>query len=375
MSKRGINIYKRKDGRWEGRYVMGYISGKKKYGYVYAKTYSEAKEKLIKKSNMPIEKIYGEKEKIVFKDASDIWLNSIRNNLKESSVSKYENILNKHIYPIFANRRIEDITNAEVEAFINSLLIKGISDKKGLSSASVSTILTVFKNIFRYTSKNTGIILPDLKYIYIKSAPTAVKSLEIQDQFKLSDYLNKNTSLYNTGILLCMYMGLRIGEVCGLKWCNIHLKERYISIESTVQRIKQNDVHGHKTKLTITAPKSLSSIRKIPIPNNMYSILSEMQQQDDIYLLSGKSDKIPEPRALQNHFKSVLKQCGIEDINFHILRHTFATRCIEAGVDVKSLSEILGHACVNITLNRYVHPSMEVKQKNINLLSDLMTVR
>ncbi len=131
---------------------MGYISEKKKYG-LYAKTYSEAKEKLIKKSNMPIETIYGENEKIVFEDTSDIWLNNIRNNLKESSVSKYENILNKHIHLIFANRRIDDITNVEVEAFLNSLL-KGIGFYDRRIIVIFKALITIFKHIIKYLSQN-----------------------------------------------------------------------------------------------------------------------------------------------------------------------------------------------------------------------------
>ncbi len=375
MSKRGMNIYKRKDGRWEGRYIKSNINGKKQYGYIYAKTYSEVKEKLINKINQSAMTTDKKTEKILFKESAESWLMSIRNNLKETSVIKYENILIKHIYPVFSNREIEDVTDTEIEVFLNGLLIKNSSGDRNLAPATVSTVLTVFKGIFRYTSKNKGIKLPDLTGIYIKSAPVIVKSLEIHEQSKLNTYLCSNISLKNIGILLCMYTGMRIGEVCALKWENIHLDKRYISIESTVQRIRHRNASDHKTKIIITDPKSLSSIRDIPIPDIIYDILSEIKQNKDVYLLSGKADKIPEPRALQNHFKTVLKHCDINDINFHILRHTFATRCIEAGVDAKSLSEILGHACVNITLNRYVHPSMEIKRKNINLFSNFITVR
>ncbi len=375
MSKRGMNIYKRKDGRWEGRYMKNNISGKKQYGYIYAKTYSEVKEKLIKTVNQSAKITDEKKEKVLFKEAAESWLMNIRNNLKETSVIKYENILNKHIYPIFSHREIESVTDTEIEVFLNSLLIKSSSDDRNLAPATVSTVLTVFKGIFRYTSKNKGIKLPDLTGIYIKSTPVIVRTLEIHEQSKLNAYLCNNISLKNIGILLCMYTGMRIGEVCALKWENIHLDRRYISIESTVQRIRQRNISDHKTKLIITDPKSLSSIRDIPIPDIIYDILSEMKQNKDVYLLSGKFDKIPEPRALQNHFKIVLKRCNINDINFHILRHTFATRCIEAGVDTKSLSEILGHASVNITLNRYVHPSMEIKRKNINLFSNFIAVK
>ncbi len=365
MPKRGMNIYKRKDGRWEGRY----IKSNKRYGYVYARTYCEVKQKIIREINSIID--CEENESLLFSDAAEMWINSIKCNLKESSVSKYESILNKHIYPMFADREITDITNAEIEIFLNSLLSDG---KHKLAPTTVLTILTVFKSIFRYTSKIKGVLLSDLNGINIKTVPKRVNVLEVGEQLKLNNYLYENISLSNIAILLCMYTGIRIGEVCALKWRCIHLEEQYISIESTVQRVKQNN-GKHKTKLSVTAPKSQASVRKIPIPDNMLDILSKIRKSGEVYLISGKENKIPEPRVLQNHFKNVLRKCGIEDINFHILRHTFATRCVEVGVDIKSLSEILGHSSVNITLNRYVHPSMEIKQKNINLLSELMTVK
>lgn len=151
--------------------------------------------------------------------------------------------------------------------------------------------------------------------------------------------------------------------------------ERCISIESTAQRLQKFDIEGSRTEVVISEPKSPCSIRKVPIPDNLYYILRELKQGDEDFLLTGNNKDVLEPRTLQNRFKAVIKKCGIDDANFHSLRHTFATRCVEVGVDVKSLSEILGHASVNITLNRYVHPSMELKLKNINMLSDSLAVK
>lgn len=174
---------------------------------------------------------------------------------------------------------------------------------------------------------------------------------------------------------MCMYTGMRIGEVCALKWKDILLDEHCIFIESTMQRLKSDNKEFAKTEVIITSPKSNSSTRTIPIPDNLYEILKKHRCSGEAYLLTGNSLRFLEPRTLQNHFKSALKICGINDANFHALRHTFATRCVEIGFDVKSLSEILGHASVNITLNKYVHPSMELKQKNMNRISDLLAVK
>ena len=131
---------------------------------------------------------------------------------------------------------------------------------------------------------------------------------------------------------------------------------------------------GFPEMSNITKPKSQCSIRDIPIPEVLLPYLDSKRSTDE-YVLTGRSDIYVEPRTMQNHFKRILKQCDIEDVNFHVLRHTFATRCIELGFDIKSLSEILGHANVNITLNRYVHPSMDLKQQNMSKLSDLFAVK
>ena len=149
----------------------------------------------------------------------------------------------------------------------------------------------------------------------------------------------------------------------------------YVHIGIFLQRIQNIGENKRKTSILISDPKSECSIRKIPIPETVFQLLCKFKYPENTYLLTGHTQKFIEPRTLQYRFKAVLKTCNINDANFHSLRHTFATRCIELGFDIKSLSEILGHATVNITLNRYVHPSMELKQKNMNMLSELFAVK
>ena len=141
-----------------------------------------------------------------------------------------------------------------------------------------------------------------------------------------------------------------------------------------MQRIQTNDSRNEsrKTKIVITSPKSPCSTLRIPIPEEILTVLAPHIANGEAFVLTGKCNKYLEPRTLENRYKAVLKACGIRDVRFHTLRHTFATRCIELGFDIKCLSEILGHASVNITLNRYVHPSMKLKQYNMNKLSVLL---
>ena len=175
-------------------------------------------------------------------------------------------------------------------------------------------------------------------------------------------------------MLICLYTGIRIGELCALQWDDISLEKKTLHIQKTMLRI-QTDDENQKTKVVITPPKSSCSVRTIPVQDILVEYLARFEEGPDAYLLTGSAEKYIEPRTMQNRFKSVLNKCGIHSANFHALRHTFATRCVEAGFDVKSLSEILGHSSVNITLNRYVHPTMEMKRSNMNRLSEFLTVR
>ena len=158
-------------------------------------------------------------------------------------------------------------------------------------------------------------------------------------------------------------------ELCALKWENISLENATLKVQKTLQRIQEtNKGASTKTKIVITEPKSKCSIRDIPIPKFLVEIARQFLDSPKAYILTGDKSKYVEPRTMQNHFKQFVDACGIEDANFHALRHTFATRCIELGFEIKSLSEILGHANVNITLNRYVHSSFDLKSANMNKL-------
>ena len=197
--------------------------------------------------------------------------------------------------------------------------------------------------------------------------------MSLSDQERLYRYLVEHPSPRNLGILLSLFTGLRIGEVCALRWEDISLRERTLHVHKTMQRIQ---VDGEKkTAIVVTAPKSICSNRLIPIPTSVMVVIEQFFPTRQGYVLTGSNVKSVEPRTMQNYFKRILKVNDIEPVNFHALRHTFATRCVEVGFDVKSLSEILGHANVNITMNRYVHPTMKLKEANMQRLSELFLVR
>ena len=164
-----------------------------------------------------------------------------------------------------------------------------------------------------------------------------------------------------------MYSGLRIGELCALKWSDIDFENGIVRVSKALQRVPDKLGKG-KTKIAITSPKSKTSVRDIPVPFFILDLLEQEKRSGEFYVLS-RTSKPMEPRTMQNRFKAILKNCGIRNANFHLLRHTYATVCIESGFDAKTVSELLGHSNVNITLNRYVHSSMETKRRCVDRLN------
>lgn len=361
MPRRGDNIYKRKDNRWEGRYPVGYKSdGKTKYRSVYGKTYSEVKEKLLQMQKKSISQI--EHTNLTVKILFDEWLRKISSHTKESTLANYKMKINKHLLPYFGGMRYDLLTSSLVYNFIQKKL------DAGLSAKYVADILIVFKSMTKYVSREHGFHNPLVNVTLPKSnKKSTVRILEPDEQQRLTEYMTRNLNKTSLGIFISLYTGLRIGELCGLKWGDIDWKKRILTVSRTVQRISISD-HEKSTKLVVTEPKSETSARQIPIPSCFIDMLKQFKSNKDDFVLSGNIKPV-EPRTMQYRFASVLKKAHLPSVHFHSLRHLFATNCIRLGFDVKSLSEILGHSSVEITLNRYVHSSFEQKRICMEKLS------
>lgn len=377
MPRKGENIYKRKDCRWEGRYVKGRDGKKAIYGYVYSKSYSEVKKQLILKraeyareENKPSASVMKDGP---FSELSDMWLRSMQASVKDSTWIKYRNILKCSVVPRLGNTRLSEIDYSVVSALCNDLMESGSKDQSGLATKTVADALSLTKAVIKYAScmkYMTDRTALDVT-VKIKTAPLRV--LSVQEQQILISELTEELDFTGLGIYICLFTGIRVGELCALTWDDISLENNMIHIHKTMQRI-QTPYGEKKTAILIAEPKSQCSIRDIPIAGPLREKLIQQPVKEG-YVLTGNKNKYIEPRTMQNRFKVIVDRCGIRNVHFHILRHTFATRCVEVGFDVKSLSEILGHANVSITLNRYVHPSMELKQKNMNKLSELFAVK
>ena len=356
MARRGENIYKRKDGRYEGRYPVGYTSdGKKKYHSVYAKTYQETKEKLIK---LKVEKQkFQSSGSLTVKMLFEEWLSSVKLRTKASTYANYRMKADKHILPEFGGLRYEYLTVSMIQDFIQKKINSGLSPKY------VSDIVIVFKTMAKYISRVRGFRNPLADVILPKSHKKEMQLLSEKQQNQLCSHLMQNQNPTALCILISMHMGLRLGEICGLQWADIDFEKRILTVRRTVQRVQLQT----RTELLIDTPKTSSSSRSVPIPDFMMNLLRKFRNQDNVYLLS-ETEQPTEPRTLQRRFKAILKKANLPSVNYHSLRHMFATNCIKAGFDVKTLSEILGHASVETTLKLYVHSSMERKIECMNKL-------
>ena len=311
-----------------------------------------------------------ETKNILFEKAAAEWLETVQLELKQSSLVRYTNILQTHLLPEFEGVPITEITREQAIHYRGWLLQSGGKEKGGLSPKTVVIIFSVLRRILSFSEAERGCEVTDLSTVTIRQATKPLRVFSLAEQKKLNQYLTVKPSLSNTGILLSLYTRLRIGEVCALKWEDISLEDWTIYIHRTMQRVQTFREHP-RTNVIITEPKSPCSVRLIPIPEFLHDYFLKNQKEPDCFFLTGSARKYTEPRSLENKFRRILNNCDIQGATYHTLRHTFATRCIEQGFDIKTLSEILGHANVTITMNRYVHPSMEFKRKSMEMLSAL----
>lgn len=357
MEKASVNITLRKDGRYMGKFCIGYDdNGKAQYQYVYGRTYNEAESKVVigqqvashflSSRYITVSKMYAE------------WLNAVVNRVKESTLANYKAKFEKHILPVFGDIPCADLSAGRINEYINQKLADG------LSASYVKDIITVFKALLSYAQDEYGFKLSLKNVTLPKIERKQIARISDTEQKRLIDYLKANMSLTAFGILLSLCMGLRIGELCGIKWDDVDFQHKILHIRRTVQRITSAN-GNRKTKIVISVPKSATSFRDIAIPDALMEYFRMFRGKADLYILSC-SDKPVEPRTMQYRYRKILKAAEIENHNFHKLRHTFATNCAEHGFDVKTLSAVLGHSSVNLTLNRYVHPDVVYQRRMIN---------
>lgn len=371
MPRKGENIYKRKDNRWEGRYIRYYDpDGSPKYGYCYAKTYREVKQKLTLSKNaslngLPVSRL---PQNARLSDYCDEWLRINRTKIKESTYAKYNNMLEKHIKPRLGDCLVRRLSTFSFEQFSHDLLFE-----EELSPKTVKDILTLLHSVIQYLGRRSAEPLQPIEIIYPKIPKSDIRVLTPDEQKRFIEYLSLDSDECKFGVLLALLSGMRIGEVCALKWKDVSLRDRCITVRSTMQRLHDFDSDASsKTKIVISQPKTSFSVRTIPMTDYAARICSLYWVDDpEAFVLTGQRQRYIEPRTLQYRMERYTADCALTGVHFHTLRHTFATRCVEVDFEIKSLSEILGHSSPKITLERYVHSSMQLKRDNMNKLASV----
>lgn len=292
--------------------------------------------------------------------------------VKESTFAAYSNIIVNHLLPKFGALELIEITEERMQDYVFSLVREGRLDGKGgLNPRSAKDVLIVLKTTLRDAMRAKE--LPRMVYDVRVPSNRQIERVPLMDrkeQERLVQAIYLDFSSKSAGILLCLYTGLRIGELCALQWKDIDFENKLLHVRQTVQRIYCKELNGKgKSKVVIAAPKSRTSARVIPLAPILLPVLERLRCEDlESYFIGGRN-KCSEVRTYREFYERFLLRNNLSHIRFHALRHTFATRCIEAGGDCKTVSELLGHSTVNLTLNLYVHPQMAQKRQCIENLS------
>lgn len=302
-----------------------------------------------------------------FKKLVAAWLDDRAKYVKPSTLGTYVYTVNRHVLPAFG--AYENLSESDVQAFVLNKLDSGLSIK------SVKDIAVTIKSIVYFREKQLGLPHVGMRLAYPTRAVQdrgRVSTFTRKQQKAITDHVAQHLTPRSLGVLIALNTGVRIGELCALRWSDIDEKERVIHVRRTLQRISLVDKnHRSKgTKLLESVPKTQSSLRDIPIGAKLMQQLRKIGRpaDPDFYVLTNKEAPV-EPHVYRHYYRDLLKALGVPHIKFHGLRHTFATRCIEAGCDYKTVSALLGHADISTTLNLYVHPDMDQKRRCVELMN------
>lgn len=293
------------------------------------------------------------------REIAGAWKEYKRPYVKQSTMAAYVLILENHILPCLGDK--DSLYEQEVQAFVLQKL------EKGLSIKTIKDILIVLKMVMKFGVKNEWMNYYewDIKY----PTSTGNKELEVlsvANHRKILSYIQSHFTFTRLGIYISLSTGLRIGEICALKWSDINVIDGTITVSRTIERIYIIEGEKKHTELVINTPKTKNSCREIPMSKELLAMIKPLKKvlNDDFYVLTN-NERPTEPRTYRNYYNNLMVKLNIPKLKYHGLRHSFATRCIEAGCDYKTVSVLLGHSNISTTLDLYVHPNMEQKKRCI----------
>lgn len=310
---------------------------------------------------------------MLYKDWLDEWLkNYVEPSVKCKTLCSYSEVVFKRLKPAFGEYEIAEITPLMVQRYVTELLQRGnLKTGAGLSSNSVNAIITVIQGSFHF-AYTLGVVgeyaMHKIKRPRIREKKTECFTVAEQKKIEQAALSDKREKM--KGIVLCLYTGLRIGELLALEWSDIDLSKAELSVTKSCHDAKGAD--GHYSRMTDT-PKTEHSVRIVPIPKQLIPLLRSLRKKSNsTYVVADQNGEPPSVRSYQRSFELLLKKNHIVHKGFHYLRHTFSTRATESGMDIKTLADILGHENPTVTLKRYAHSLMEHKHEAVNRLGKML---
>jgi len=288
------------------------------------------------------------------------WKEYKRPYVKQSTMAAYVLILENHILPTFGEDN--SLPEQSVQAFVLHKI------ESGLSTKSVKDILIVLKMVMKFGVKKEWMTYYEWDIKYPPNSENKVLDvLSVSNHRKILNHIQSHFTFMGLGIYISLSTGLRIGEICSLKWSDINVTDGILTVNRTIERIYIIEGEKKHTELVINTPKTKNSCREIPMNKELLGMLKPLKKvvNDDYYILTNDEHPI-EPRTYRNYYKRLMEKLDIPKLKYHGLRHSFATRCIEVGCDYKTVSVLLGHSNISTTLNLYVHPNMEQKKRCID---------
>lgn len=293
------------------------------------------------------------------KEIAVAWLEYKRPFVKDSTFAAYALTVQNHIVPAFGESC--ELPETDVQQFVLQKLANGISVK------TIKDILIVLKMVMKYGVKQSWLLHAEWDIKYPTSLATKpLEVLSITDHKKILAHIRANFNFQSLGIYLCLTTGLRIGEICALRWSDICLEKGSLTVQRTIERIYVITPDEKHTEIVINTPKTANSCREIPLSREALSLIKPLLKVvNPAFYVVTNDTKPTEPRTYRSFYKRFMASLNMPDLKFHGLRHSFATRCIESGCDYKTVSVLLGHANISTTLDLYVHPNMEQKKRCI----------
>lgn len=368
MPRHGENIYKRKDGRYEGRYVIGKNEkGQTKFGYIYGRKYTDVRNRLLMKKaeQCPLHANVLHFPPVTLREWMRRWLASeVLHSVKPSSYQTYLCQTQKHILPALGSSYLHLLTPEVLRAFLADL------QDQNLAPATVKGIYRLLSSALQ-SGVEIGLVAhnPCDRVRQPAAKRSRQRVLTTKEQQLV---LTKAQQVEQLPTLLALHTGMRLGEICALKWSDVDFERGMITVNSTVQRVRMPEQDGcrPRTTLLVSTPKSAQSFRSIPMNMVLVQALQQRAAKapDGTFVLSA-SDHPMDPRTVQRQFKQFISETGLKNVHFHTMRHSFATRLIELGVDVKTVSVLLGHSSVQTTLDYYVHSLLDQQRLAVDKLA------